>query len=347
MSILLIAFGVSFLITLIATPLLGRLAPLVGAFDQPSPRRINKKPVANLGGVAIYLGILAGILLNTSQGTLIMGILVGSTIIALVGLWDDLVGLSPGWKLSGQILAALALLPFGVEIQFVTNPLGGMIFLGAWGAPLTVLWVVGITNTVNFIDGLDGLAAGVAAIASGTLAIVALQEGQMGAAVMALIIAGSSLSFLIFNFHPARIFMGDSGAMLLGFILATTSVIGALKSATAMTILVPVLALGVPIADTFLAIVRRSTNGHSIALADRDHIHHRLLRLGYSHRGAVLVVYGTTFFLGSMAILINSVRGLESFMLLGLAGVVVGLGGWRMGIFRLKKPTGEKTYPHL
>ncbi len=347
MSILLIAFGVSFIVTLLATPLLRRVALAFGICDLPSPRRINKKPVPNLGGVAIYLGILAGILLNTSQGNLIKGILVGSTIIALVGLLDDLVGLSPPLKLGGQILAALSLIPFGVEIQFITNPWGGMFFLGAWSVPLTVLWVVGITNTVNFIDGLDGLAAGVAVIASGTLAIVAMQEGQLGAAIMALIIAGSALAFLFFNFHPAKIFMGDTGAMVLGFILASTSVIGALKSATAMTVLVPVLALGVPIADTLLAIVRRSTNGHSIALADKDHIHHRLLRLGFSHRGAVLVVYGTTMFLGFMAVLINSMRGLESFLLLGLSAVVLGLGGWWLGIFRLKNRPGENIYPPL
>ncbi len=347
MSVLLMALGVSFIVTFLATPVLRRVALSFGACDLPSPRRINKKPVPNLGGVAIYLGILAGILLNLNQGYMVLGILVGSTIIMLVGLLDDLVGLSPPVKMAGQIMAALSLLPFGVEIQFITNPFGGMFFLGGWSIPLTILWVVGITNTVNFIDGLDGLAAGVAAIASGTLAIVALQEGQLGAAIMALIIAGSALAFLFFNFHPAKIFMGDTGAMLLGFILASTSIIGALKSATAMTILVPVLALGVPIADTLLAIVRRSTNGHSIALADKDHIHHRLLRLGLSHRGAVLVVYGTTLFLGLMAVLINSMRGMEGFLLLGLGAVILGLGGWRLGLFRVKNRPGENIYPPL
>jgi len=347
MSPMITGLLISFIITLLITPFLRRMALSLGACDRPSPRRINKKPVPNLGGVALYFGILVGILATLPLSAPIQGLLLGCTIIVIVGVVDDLRGLSPGVKFMGQLLAAISLLPFGVEIQFVTNPWGGMIFLGAWGIPLTLLWVVGITNTVNFIDGLDGLAAGIALIASVTLAVVAMQEGQSGAAVLSLIIAGSVAAFLIFNFHPAKIFMGDTGAMLLGFILATTSIVGALKSATAMTVLVPIMALGVPITDTLLAILRRKKNGHPIALADKDHIHHRLLRVGFSHRGAVLISYGTTAFLGIMAILINANGGTEGIVLFLLVAVLIGFGGWRLGLFKIKKETGEKISPPL
>ncbi len=328
-------FALAFIITLILTPFLKKIACSVGAYDFPSPRRVNKKPVPNGGGLAIYAGVMITLLLIMPLSTPLKGIMLGGTIILLIGIVDDIRGLSPRVKLLGQIAAALTLIPFGVQIQFVTNPWGGMIFLGNWGILITILWVVGITNTVNFIDGLDGLAAGVCAIASGTLAIVAMQEGQIAAAFMSLIIAGSSLSFLVFNFHPARIFMGDSGAMFLGFMLATTSTLGALKSATAMTLIVPILALGVPIADTLLAILRRSKNGHPISLADKDHIHHRLIRAGFSHRGAVLAVYGTSILLGIMAVVINTVQQTEWFLLLLLLLSVLGYAGWRLGIFRL------------
>lgn len=338
-----IGFILAFLFTLILTPLVRHGAQALGLCDEPSCRRINTIPILTGGGIAIWGGIMGALVLAMPLTPSVQAIMLGGTAVFLLGCVDDFLELSPRIKLLGQIGAALLILPFGLQIQFVTNPWGGMIFLGIWGLPLTVLWVVGITNTVNFIDGLDGLAAGVVAIASVTLTVVAWQEGQMEAARLTLLVAGAALAFLLFNFHPARIIMGDSGAMLLGYFLATASILGALKSATAMTLLVPILALGVPITDTLLAIIRRRANGHPISLADKDHIHHRLLRAGFSHRGAVLTVYVISILLGTMAVLINTVGRVEGLMLLSLLFMTLALGAWRLGLFRLKEPQDQKV----
>ncbi len=325
---------ISFIVTLLLTPLVRRISFLFDALDYPSSRRINSQPVPHLGGLAIYFGIMAGLLYVLPWKLPLKGIILCSTILLIVGIIDDRISMSPRTKFIWQLIAATLVIPFGFQIQFITNPWGGMIYLGWWGIPLTILWIVSIINMVNFIDGLDGLAAGVVAIAALTLAAVGCQEGQAFAVAVSLVIVGSTLAFLRYNFYPARIIMGDSGSMLLGFILAVTSILGALKSATAMTLVVPVLALGVPVLDMVLTIFRRIKNGHPIGKADLGHIHHRLLGLGFSHRGAVLTVYGTSIFLGVMAVLINTVNGTEGFLLLALIFVVIIYSAWRLGLFR-------------
>ncbi|MEJ6951141.1 glycosyltransferase family 4 protein [Natronospora cellulosivora (SeqCode)] len=333
------AFFVSLLLTYLLTPMVKKIAFRMDALDMPGERRINKKAIPTMGGIAIYLGFLIPVLLLTNMTSTMLGIILGGSFILIVGILDDLYELSPGLKLSGQIAAASILILFGVRVEFITNPFGGMIYLGTWGIPLTLLWVVSITNTVNLVDGLDGLAAGISVIAALTLFFVGLQEGQFTAAIMAIALAGSSLGFLKYNFNPADIFMGDTGAMFLGFILAAISVSGALKSAAAVTLIVPVLALGVPIFDTIFAIIRRLYNKKPIGEADHGHLHHRLLALGLNQRQAVLSVYGISLGLGLMALIINGSNFQDAVIILISVVLLLVYGAWKVGIFSVELPT--------
>ena len=323
----------SLIISYILTPLVKKLAHKVNSFDHPSKRRVNIKPIPNTGGIAIFIAFLFSYYIFNDHSLSTYGIMFGATFIFILGLIDDLFEISPLVKLLGQIGAASILIYYGVQINFITNPLGGMIYLGYFSVPLTILWVVGITNTVNLIDGLDGLAAGISIIATMTLFAVAMQEYRIIPAVLAISLAGSLSGFLKYNFHPAEIFMGDSGSMFTGYILAAISVTGALKSAAAVTIVVPILALGVPIFDTIFAIVRRVYNNKPIGEADRGHIHHRLMALGWSHKQAVIIVYGSSILLGATALIINGLNIKNGMILFGLAVTGVIYGAWRLGIF--------------
>lgn len=332
------AFFISLVITYFFTPVAKKIAFKINAVDMPSNRRINKKAIPTIGGIAIYLGFLIPVLFLAMFNKMMIGILLGGTFILFVGIFDDLYEIPPWLKLFGQIIAAFILIICGIRIEFITNPFGGIIYLGYWGIPLTLLWIVGVTNTVNLVDGLDGLAAGITAIAALTLFFVGLQEGQVIAAVMALTLAGSSLGFLKYNFNPAEIFMGDTGAMFSGFILAAVSVSGALKSAAAVTLIVPVLALGVPIFDTIFAIVRRVSNGKPIGEADHGHIHHRLLALGFNQRQAVLSVYAISIGLGLMALIVNGSNFHDAITLLFIVIIALIYGAWKLGVFTVEIP---------
>lgn len=332
-------FILSLFISLVFTPLVRKVAVRIGAVDLPNSRRINKLPVPTIGGIAIYLGFSAAMFYSIPFNKLFPGIFLGGTFILIVGIIDDLYEMSAHLKFFCQITAALIPILFNIRIEFITNPLsGGMIYLSYWGIPLTILWIVSITNTVNLVDGLDGLAAGISAIAALTLFFVALQEGQINAAVLSLALAGSALGFLKYNFHPAKIFMGDAGAMFCGYILAVIAVSGALKSAATVTLVVPVLALGVPILDTIFAIIRRIYNGKPIGEADHGHIHHRLLALGFSQRQAVLGVYVISIFLGIIALIINGSDFNIALILLGFVLTVLIYGAWKIGIFTVELP---------
>lgn len=333
------AFIISLLITYFLTPVVKKFAVKIKAVDMPDNRRINKKAIPTLGGIAIYIGFLIPVLFFSMINKMMLGILLGGTLILILGILDDLYEIPPLLKLLGQIVAASVLIICGVKIEFITNPFGGMIYLGYWGIPLTLLWIVGVTNTVNLVDGLDGLAAGITAIASLILFFVGLQESQVIVAVMALALAGSSIGFLKYNFNPAEIFMGDTGAMFSGFILAAVSVSGALKSAAAVTLIVPVLALGVPIFDTIFAIIRRLYNGKPIGVADHGHIHHRLLALGFNQRQAVLSVYAISIGLGLMALLINGSDFHDAITILFMVIIALIYGAWKLGIFTVEIPT--------
>lgn len=322
-------------VTLLLTPLVGRLAARCGAIDLPDARKVHDKPIPRWGGIAIYAGFFLPVLLFLGWGGKgVPALVLGGTVILLVGIIDDLVDLPPWLKLLGQIAAAVALILSGIRIQFLTRPGGGMLYLGFWGIPLTLIWVVGLTNMLNLIDGLDGLAAGVSSIAATALFFVALQKGQTIVALYMVALVGAALGFLRYNFNPARIFMGDAGSLFLGFVLASVSAQGALKGAATIALSIPVVALGVPILDTVFAIIRRFLNGKPIYKADKGHLHHRLLALGFSQRQAVLLVYLVSICLGIDAVLLSRVPAFLGVALLTVSFLVFFLMAGRIGILR-------------
>ncbi|MGB9613724.1 MAG: MraY family glycosyltransferase, partial [Candidatus Margulisiibacteriota bacterium] len=257
-------FSFTFLIALalaiLLTPMVRSFAPEIGALDKPSERKVSKDQMPRTGGIAIYFSFLVAVLfglllLAGVRGAVInmrqiLGVVLGGSIVLLVGLLDDIFQMRPLVKLIFQILGAGIAVYFGIEISFVTNPFNGMFPLGLLAIPLTILWLVGITNAINLIDGLDGLAPGVTAISAATLFFVALRTHQLGAALLMLALAGAALGFLRYNFYPASIFLGDAGSYFLGFVLASASVFGVFKTTLVVALIVPLLILGVPIFDT-------------------------------------------------------------------------------------------------
>lgn len=342
-----LAFLIAASVTYVFTPIVEKLAFTIGAVDEPNARRINQRPVANIGGVAIYLGFLAVALLLFKYDLKLLGIIISSTLMLIIGLIDDIKNISAKYKLVWQIIAALVLISFGIKIQFVTNPLGGMLYLGKLSIPFTVFWLVGITNTVNLIDGLDGLAAGICTIAALTLFGVAMQEARFLIMVSAIAIAGSCLGFLQYNFNPAQIFMGDTGSQFLGFLLATIAAMGALKSAATMALVIPILALGVPIFDTVFAIVRRHQCGKPIFKADKGHIHHKLLELGLTHKQAVLVVYLVSISLGLIALAINGASELQALFILFTITIILLYGSYKLEIIRFNFGSTKEKYENV
>ncbi|MGI6575448.1 MAG: glycosyltransferase family 4 protein [bacterium] len=325
-----LAFIIALLISYFTTPLVKRFAASTGAVDVPEKgadsRRIHTQPTPRLGGLAIYLGFMVPALSLFSQGgTQLYGLLLGATVILLLGIVDDYRGVSPKVKLAGQVVAALIFIYLGNRVMWLSNPWSTgntdlMWYVGRWSVPLTLLWMVGITNTLNLIDGLDGLAAGVASITSVALLLVALQESQPAIVFLTATLAGSTLGFLPYNFNPAKIFMGDTGSLFLGFVLAGIAVQGALKSATVIALAVPILALGLPILDTFLAIVRRYKNGTPIFQADKQHLHHRLLEQGLSQKQTVLFLYSISGVFGMGALALTEISGRFITVALVIAG---------------------------
>jgi UDP-GlcNAc:undecaprenyl-phosphate GlcNAc-1-phosphate transferase len=283
---------IAFAIVVLLTPAVGGMARRLGIVDLPGGRRINQLPVPRLGGLALFLGMLVPALafLNTSREN--RGILLGAAIAVTVGIIDDFRGLPWFGKLAGQLAAAGVATYFGIWVDRFTFPFIGIHTLpAAAGIPLTILWIVAIMNMFNFLDGLDGLAAGVAAISGLTFSVIALSLGKIDAAVLSAIVFGACVGFLRHNFYPARIFMGDSGALLLGFVLATVAVQGLLKTAATVALFFPLLVLAVPIVDTTFVVLRRLRHGEKVFVADQAHIHHRFLRRGFSQRRAALTIW--------------------------------------------------------
>jgi UDP-GlcNAc:undecaprenyl-phosphate GlcNAc-1-phosphate transferase len=310
-------FLVAFVVALVAVPSVREFAIRVGALDHPNERRLNREPMPNLGGIAIYSGFLAALLVVWLLRPDVVGpvrdqvlaIAMGGLMMVITGFIDDQYGLSTGTRLSIQTVAAGLLIINGIRIQFITDIFGSgqyLFFDSPWiWVPVTLVWIVGITNALNFIDGMDGLAAGVATIAALAGLAVALQFPERAAAVMILAaLAGSALGFLRHNFNPARIIMGDSGAYLLGYVLAGTSILAALKVTAAVTLLVPVAILALPILDVTQVTLRRLARGASPAQPGRDHIHHRLLAGGLSQRRAVLILWGVSLALAVIGMLL-------------------------------------------
>lgn len=310
-----LAFVIAAGVALLITPGVIFLAAKTGAMDAPDARKVHKKPIPRIGGLGIYAAFMVAMLsvisfVEVSPEVMqeLIGLMVGGSLIVLVGVIDDYKNLPAKVKLVGQILAAAILVVgFDVRIDFITDPFGDYLYTEWLAVPATIFWIVGLTNTVNLIDGLDGLAAGVSTIAAVTIFLVALQQGIILVAVLTAALAGAAFGFLYYNFNPARIFMGDSGSMFLGYMLAGISVIGAVKSAATIALIVPILALGLPILDTTFAIVRRYRGGVPIFKPDKGHLHHRLLDLGFSQRQAVLLMYVISALLGLSAVALTEV----------------------------------------
>jgi UDP-GlcNAc:undecaprenyl-phosphate GlcNAc-1-phosphate transferase len=293
----------AFVIVVLLTPAVGGMARLLGVVDRPEGRRLNRRAVPRLGGLALFLGIFVPALAFLPVGSETRGLLLGAAVAVTVGAVDDFRGLVWWEKLAGQIVAAAIPVGFGIWVDRFTFPFVGVHALPVWvGAPLTVLWIVAIMNMVNFLDGMDGLAAGVAAIAGGTFCVIALSLGKADPAILSAIVFGASLGFLRHNFYPARIFMGDSGALLLGYVLAAVSVQGLLKTAATVALFFPLLVLAVPILDTSFVVARRLKHGEKVFEADQAHLHHRFLRRGFSQRAAALYMYAWCLTLAAAAL---------------------------------------------
>lgn len=350
-----LAFFAALTISYLLTPYAKKLANKIGAIDVPKDnRRVHKKPIPRLGGIAIYLAfIITSVFISIFNSNLLYssefrGILIGSTIIVLVGVIDDVKEISAKFKLLAQVTAAIIVVYSGVTIDFINFPLinseSGYVFLRVFKYPLTIFWIVGITNTVNLIDGLDGLAAGVSTIASLSLAIVAFNIGQYNIGILLLILAGSTAGFLPYNFNPAQIFMGDTGSLVIGFLLATISVEGVIKKAATIAVFIPVLALGVPILDTTFAIIRRKLNGRPIMEADKGHLHHILLAKGFSQKQTVLTLYAISIILGGSAIIVsNATTILSGYLVIIATSILIFLGAQKIGLMKKAEKRKAET----
>lgn len=319
-QLFIVSFVFSIIISYFITPFVIKLAHKIGAIDIPKDnRRVHKKPIPRLGGISIAFSFfITTILFNTMTKELTI-LFFALFIIIIMGVLDDIKELGAKLKLIIQIIAATIVAVFSVKIEFVANPFGDMsyVFLHYLSIPLTIFWIVGITNTVNLIDGLDGLAAGISAISSTTFAIILFKNGDYVSTLILIALIGSILGFLPFNFNPAKIFMGDTGALFLGFTLSVISVQATVKSAATLAVFIPIITLGIPILDTTFAIIRRAKNKQPIMQADKGHLHHRLLSTGLSQKQTVLILYMMSMILGLSAYFIaESGRRFAIFILL-------------------------------
>ena len=297
------AFPVALVVAALLTPLVARFAVRVGAVDEPRERGLAARSTPLLGGLAILAGVLVAALIWLPVDRETTGILLGAVTIALVGAIDDVFELSPAVKLLGQIAAALIPVLAGVRVEHITLPfLGALNFGSGLGGALTVVGLVGLMNVVNFSDGVDGLAAGVCAISAVAFSIIAFDLGRNAAGVLAAIVAGAAVGFLLHNFHPASVFMGDCGALLLGYLLGCAAIQGTLKTNALIALVGPLAILAVPFLDTSFVIARRLKYRRAPWSADAHHFHHRMARIGFSQRRTVMYLYAWTFMLAGLAV---------------------------------------------
>lgn len=338
-------FLVALLATLLATPLAKCIAQHLGAIDKPSERRINKVPIPRMGGIGIALGLVVAVAVQVA-GTKLLGwptvfvphmqlqgvdyklLTVAVVIVFLTGAIDDVRNLKPRQKLLGQVLAACAAAASGLVIGNIANPFTAELIPIGWLAyPITVVYLVAFTNVINLIDGLDGLAAGITAISCAAMFYLSYEAHQIDAAVLACILAGCCLGFLRYNFNPASIFMGDCGSNMLGFLLGVIALLGVNRVAAATTLIVPLVIAGVPIIDTFAAIVRRRRGHTAISQADTGHIQHRLIKQGFDQKQAALMIYGWSILLAAGAIIMTKValplRFVVFILLVGVSAVFI------------------------
>jgi UDP-GlcNAc:undecaprenyl-phosphate GlcNAc-1-phosphate transferase len=354
------AFALALIAGLLLTPLVRSLALHRGAVGRSGNRHVHAGKVPRLGGLALAFGwsLTLGLFLSL-QGfgadTLerarlqVLGVTVGALSLCIVGAVDDIRGLRVAYKLLAQVLVAGLAYACGFRIEAVSLPIFGTLSMGVFAAPITILWIVGITNAMNLIDGLDGLAAGVSFFAALTGFVVAVINGSPLVALVLAPLMGVLLAFLVFNFNPAKIFMGDSGSYFLGYVLATTSLAGAVqqKASTAVSLLVPMIALGLPIFDTLFSMVRRYLERRPIFAPDRGHVHHRLLEIGLTHRRAVMLLYGVSVMFAACAITISLGRSWQTgFALLAASFVMIILvrfTGYFGDVLRAGRP-GARAY---
>ncbi len=331
-----VLFVVTFLISCFATPYIKKIAIAIGAVDQPDHRKVHSKVMPRLGGLAIVIAFMVSFIAVVTFDLLdvdspvfrnwqIFGFILGGLIITAIGVIDDKYQISAKSKFLGQLVAAVVVVSFGVEVEFITLPDYGRFEFGWLSIPFTLLWIIGVTNALNLIDGLDGLAAGVSSIALATISIIGFSMGNVIVAFMALLLLAGTLGFLVHNFYPAKIFMGDTGALFLGYNLAIFSILG-FKHVTLVSFIIPILILGVPIADTLLAIVRRFLSKQPIGAPDKHHLHHCLLKMGFSHRKTVFIIYGISLFFSITAIIFSQAEVWMAFTVLGIAMIVFTIG---------------------
>lgn len=335
-------FLVALFVTIALTPLARRLAIALDAIDYPSARRVNMQPIPRMGGVAIFGGMVAAVAValigmhywgwtSPLQGGLgnkvnYIGVAIGVLIMFGVGIADDIYNLKPKVKLLGQIVAACVVAGSGLLFSSIHNFISdGYFEFGLLAYPLTVFYLVAFANIINLIDGLDGLAAGITAITAATIGVLSILTGRPGAALMSFVIVGACVGFLKSNIHPASIFMGDSGALLLGFALGIVSLMAVARSAFFVSLLVPIIAAGVPILDTAIAIIRRKRAHQPIDSADRGHIHHRLMQAGYSQSATVFIMWGWTALLSAGAVLVSALDGPPRYIIFAVLAIVTGV----------------------
>ena len=330
MSMYLKVFLVSLAVTAGLTPVCIKLAPKVGAMDVPKDsRRVHKKPIPRFGGPAIFLGFLSSALLLRPLDTQMLGVYIAGALMLAVGIADDIFDIPARVKLIGQLACGAILWVDSLQIRGMANflPIGPGYIRFSSGVSLlvTLIWIVAITNCINLMDGLDGLASGIVLIASLSIAYISYHTGREMTLGMILAVAGACLGFLIFNFNPAKIFMGDSGSNLLGLLLASISMIGdaPTKSVTLFSPVMPMIIIAVPIFDTVVAVIRRTTHHRSFFEADKGHLHHRILAMGFGQRRTVLTLYCICAILGVAGILWSMKMKFEALLLIGVAGVLI------------------------
>lgn len=334
------------LVTFITTPVVKMLAHRVGAVDVPKDgRRMHNHPVARMGGLAIFFGFILSVLVFAPITRQLQGMLLGGVVIVVLGIFDDVYALRAKFKFVVQIMAALVAVYYGNIIEVLSNP---NLFssnpywdLGILSIPITVLWIVAITNAVNLIDGLDGLAVGVSTISSMTLLVIALLVSEGEVAILMAALAGSCIGFMPYNLNPAKIFMGDTGSTFLGFILAVVSIQGLFKFYTIISFAVPFLMLGLPIFDTCFAFVRRISHGQSPMSPDRSHVHHRLIDMGFNQKQAVAVLYVISAILGLSAVVLTTSGELKAMLLLLALCVAGAMAGRVFMLSNERKQNGD------
>ncbi|MEG1878385.1 MAG: MraY family glycosyltransferase [Pseudoflavonifractor sp.] len=341
------ALCVAMIVALITTPVVKIIAQKVGAVDVPKDaRRMHNHPIPRMGGLAIFFGFMLSALIFVPMDHALRGMLLGAVIIVILGIFDDIYSLKASFKFVVQIVAALVAVLSGNVIAALSNP---NIFsanpiweLGWLQYPVTVIWIVAITNAVNLIDGLDGLACGVSTISSMTLLVIALVVSDGPVALLMAALAGGCIGFLPYNLNPAKIFMGDTGSTFLGFILAVVSIQGLFKFYAIISFAVPFLMLGLPIFDTCFAFIRRIAHGQSPMHADRSHVHHRLIDMGLSQKQAVAVLYIISAILGLSAVVLATTTPLKAMLLLLALCAAAGVSG-KIFLLNNEKKNGERN----